>query len=247
MERLQIHRVSVADQVAGILRQRIQAGELRSGTALQEVSLSLALGVSRNTLREAVRILALEGLLKRDIHRGVSVSHLSIADVQEIYHLRRMLEIPAVYAASTPARDILASMSALVDEYESAVHARDWVLAVNVDLQFHSKLIRFHRNKRLESFYEKLVGELRMGMVLVDQAHDDPRGLIPVHREIYELLAAGKPKKCAALLAKHLDDSEFRLRGIVARYAGSKMMRTDAKTRSTKIGNSEQSAVLAME
>jgi DNA-binding GntR family transcriptional regulator len=250
MERLQIHRVSVADQVAGILRQRIQAGELRSGTALQEVSLSLALGVSRNTLREAVRILALEGLLKRDIHRGVSVSHLSIADVQEIYHLRRMLEIPAVYAVSavsTPARDILADMSALVDEYESAVHARDWVLAVNVDLQFHSKLIRFHRNKRLESFYEKLVGELRMGMVLVDQVHDDPGGLIPVHREIYELLAAGKLKKCAALLARHLDDSEFRLRGIVARYAESKRMRTDAKTRTTKVGHSEQSAVLAME
>jgi DNA-binding FadR family transcriptional regulator len=73
MERLQIHRVSVADQVAGILRQRIQVGELRSGTALPEVSLSLALGVSRNTLREAVRILALEGLLKRDMSRGVGL------------------------------------------------------------------------------------------------------------------------------------------------------------------------------
>jgi DNA-binding GntR family transcriptional regulator len=145
MERLQIHRMSVADQVAGILRQRILAGELRSGTALPEVTLSASLRVSRNTLREAVRILALEGLLKRDIHRGVSVSHLSIGDVQEIYHLRRMLEIPAVYAASKPANDLLRKMSMLVDEYESAVHARDWVLAVNVDLQFHSQLIRFHK------------------------------------------------------------------------------------------------------
>jgi DNA-binding GntR family transcriptional regulator len=226
MERLQIHRVSVADQVAAILRQRILAGELRSGTALPEVSLSLALGVSRNTLREAVRILALEGLLKRDIHRGVSVSHLSIADVQEIYQLRRMLEIPAVYAATEPAIEILTEMRALVDEYESAVHARDWVLAVNFDLQFHSKLIHFHRNKRLESFYQKLVGELRMGMVLVDRVHDDPGGLIPVHREIYELLAAGKLKKCAALLVKHLDDSEFRLRRIVSRHAELRKART---------------------
>ena len=225
MERLQIHRVSIADQVAGILRQRILAGELRSGTALPEVSLSLAPGVSRNTLREAVRILALEGLLKRDIHRGVSVSHLSIADVEEIYHLRRMLEIPAVYAARKPAPEILVEMRALVDEYESAVHARDWVLAVNVDLQFHSKLIHFHRNNRLES-YQKLVGELRMGMVLVDRVHDDPGGLIPVHREICELLAAGKLKKCAIVLAQHLDDSEFRLCGIVGRYAELKKVRT---------------------
>jgi DNA-binding GntR family transcriptional regulator len=226
MERLQIHRVSVADQVAGILRQRILAGELRSGTALPEVSLSLALGVSRNTLREAVRILAFEGLLRRDIHRGVSVSHLSIADVREIYHLRRMLEIPAVYAATKPTSEILGEMGALVNEYESAVRARNWVLAVNVDLQFHSRLIHFHRNNRLESFYQKLVGELRMGMVLVDRVHDDPGGLIPVHREIYELLAAGKLKKCAALLAKHLDDSEFRLCGIVSRYAELREVRT---------------------
>jgi DNA-binding GntR family transcriptional regulator len=247
MERLEIHRVSVADQVAGILRQRIQAGELRSGTALPEVSLSLALGVSRNTLREAVRILALEGLLRRDIHRGVSVPHLSIADIEEIYHLRRMLEIPAVYAASKPVKEILAEMSALVDEYESAVHACDWVRAVNVDLQFHGKLIGFHRNKRLESFYQKLVGELRMGMVLVDQVHDDPGGLIPVHRDIYELLAARKLKKCAFLLAKHLDDSECRLGGIVTRYAESKMIRTGARPRARKVGNSEQSSVLAME
>jgi DNA-binding GntR family transcriptional regulator len=247
MERLQIHRVSVADQVAGILRQRIQAGELRSGTALPEVSLSLALGVSRNTLREAVRILALEGLLRRDIHRGVSVPHLSIADIEEIYHLRRMLEIPAVYAAGKPVKEILAEMSALVDEYESAVHACDWVRAVNVDLQFHGKLIGFHRNKRLESFYQKLVGELRMGMVLVDQVHDDPGGLIPIHRDIYELLAARKLKKCAFLLAKHLDDSECRLRGIVARYAESKMIRTGARPRARKVSNSEQSSVLAME
>jgi DNA-binding GntR family transcriptional regulator len=243
MERLQIHRVSVADQVAGILRQRILAGELRSGTALPEVSLSLALGVSRNTLREAVRILALEGLLKRDIHRGVSVSHLSIADVQEIYQLRRMLEIPAVYAASKATSEILAEMRALVDEYESAVHARDWVLAVNVDLQFHSKLIHFHRNNRLETFYQKLVGELRMGMVLVDRVHDDPGGLIPVHREICELLAAGKLKKCAALLAKHLDDSEFRLRSIVGRYAEMRKVRTGTR----KVGDLENSAVIAME
>ncbi|MBZ5574142.1 MAG: GntR family transcriptional regulator [Acidobacteriia bacterium] len=226
MERLQVHRVSVADQVAGILRQRILAGELRPGTALPEVSVSAALGVSRNTLREAVRILALEGLLKRDIHRGVSVSHLSIADVEEIYRLRRMLEIPAVYAARKPSVEILRQMRSLVDEYEAVVHARNWVRAVGVDFQFHTQLIRFHRNNRLESFYQKLIGELRMGMVLVDRVHDDPGGLIPVHREICELLAAGELRKCAVLLAQHLDDSEARLRDIVSRYADLRRVRT---------------------
>jgi DNA-binding GntR family transcriptional regulator len=228
MERLQVHRVSVADQVAGILRQRILVGELRPGTALPEVLFSVALGVSRNTLREAVRILALEGLLRRDLHRGVSVSHLSITDVEEIYCLRRMLEIPAVYAATIPSAEILRQMRALVATYEEAVHARDWLRAVDVDFQFHAQLIRFHGNKRLESFYQKLIGELRMGMVLVDRVHDDPGGLIPVHREICELLAARELQECAALLGQHLDDSEARLRNIVSQYADSSKTRAGA-------------------
>lgn len=211
MERSQIHRVSVADQVATILRQRILDGDLRPGTPLQDVPLANSLGVSRNTMREAMRILSIEGLLKRSLHRGVAVSLLSLQDVQEIYHLRRMLEIPAVLAAKRPDPDILDELRVALDHYAAAVHARDWVGAVGHDFQFHSSLIRSHHNKRLETFYQNVVRELRMGMVLVDRRHDNPSALIPVHRKIWQLLSAGKLKECAAVLARHLDDSELRL------------------------------------
>ena len=50
-----------------------------------------------------------------------------------------------------------------------------------------------------------------MGMVLVDQRHDHPGILIPIHRQLYELLTAGKLKECAKILLQHLDDSESRL------------------------------------
>ncbi len=215
MERSQIHRVSVADQVASILRQRILKGELRPGMPLQEVPLAASLGVSRNTMREATRILSLEGLLTRSIHRGVAVSQLSLKDVQEIYHLRRMLEIPAVLTAKTNNADVLPELKNAFEGYEQAAQDRDWVRAVEFDLQFHTLLIRFHRNRRLESFYQKLIGELRMGMVLVDRGHDDPGRLVPAHRRLYQLLSAGKLKQCAALLAQHLDDSESRLSRIM--------------------------------
>ena len=175
MERSQIHRVSVADQVASVFRQRILDGELRPGTPLQELSLSASLGVSRNTMREALRILALEGLLYRNLHRGVVVSQLSLRDVQEIYHLRRMLEIPAVLTPESPTLRSLSQLRLAVENYESSIDAKDWVRAVDFDFQFHSLLIRFHNNKRLESFYQKVIGELRMGMVLVDRRHDDPK------------------------------------------------------------------------
>ena len=211
MEHSQIHRVSVADQVASVLRQRILNGELRPGTPLQEVPLSASLGVSRNTMREATRILSLEGLLKRSVHRGVAVSQLSLKDVQEIYQLRRMLEIPAILAAKSNHTDVLPELQNALEGYEGAVRRRDWVRAVEFDLQFHSLLIRFLHNRRLESFYQRVIGELRMGMVLVDRRHDDPGRLVPAHRKIWQLLAAGKLKQCATVLARHLDDSELRL------------------------------------
>jgi len=211
MERLQIDRLSVADQVASILRQKILNGELRPGTPLQEVPLAASLGVSRNTMREATRILSLENLLKRSIHRGVAVSQLSVKDVQEIYHLRRMLEISGVLSAKDKRSEILPELGNAVEGYELAVRERNWLRAVGFDLQFHSLLIRFHHNRRLESFYQRVIGELRMGMVLVDRSHDDPGALIPVHRKLYQFLAVGKLQQCAALLAQHLDDSESRL------------------------------------
>lgn len=210
-ERSQIHRVSVADQVAAVLRQRILDGEIRPGTPLPEIPLCSQLGVSRNTMREATRILSMEGLLQRSIHRGISVSQLSLRDVQEIYHLRRMLELPAVLAADARRSELMAELRNALEGYERAVRDRDWMRAVSHDLQFHSLLIRFHQNKRLESFYQKLIGEVRMGMVLVDRTHDDPGRLVPVHRRIYQLLISGKLKECALALAQHLDDSESRL------------------------------------
>jgi DNA-binding GntR family transcriptional regulator len=211
MDRSQIHRVSVADQVAGILRQRVLSGEVRPGTSLQEIPLAQALGVSRNTMREAMRILSLEGLLKRSIHRGIAVAQLSLRDVQEIYHVRRVLEISAVHAAKTPAPELLQEIHTALEQYEEAVRERDWVSAVTHDLHFHTLLIRFLANKRLESFYQKTIAELRVGMVLVDRRHDHPDLLVPVHRKLYQLLTAGKLKECAQILARHLDDSESRL------------------------------------
>jgi len=221
MERAQIARVSVADQVAAILRQRILGGELRPGTPLQEIPLAASLGVSRNTMREATRILAMEGLLKRSIHRGIAVAQLSRKDVHEIYHVRRMLEIAAVLAARDRSSELLRDIRAALAQYENSVRARDWVSAVSHDLLFHNLLIRFHGSTRLEAFHQKLLGELRMGMVLVDRRHDDPGMLIPVHRKLYQLLSAGKLKQCATVLARHLDDSEARLARVMDSHASA--------------------------
>ncbi len=219
MNRSEINRVSVADQVATLLRQRILDGEFRPGTQLQEVPLASSLGVSRNTMREAIRVLSLEGLLRRSLHRGASVSQLSLRDVHEMYQLRRMIELPAVLAARDSDPDLLQELRSAVEQYELAVRDRSWSRAVSHDLHFHSLLVRFHGNKRLNLFYKNILGELRVGMVLVDRSHDNPGALIPVHRKMYQLLSSGKLKQCAALLEQHLKDSESRLTQVLHAHA----------------------------
>jgi DNA-binding GntR family transcriptional regulator len=150
--------------------------------------------------------------VKRNAHRGVTVAQLSLDDVAEIYQLRHLLEIPAVRAAKVEYSDVLVQMRTALEGYEKAVDGADWVKAVRFDLHFHTLMIRFHRNRRLETFYEKILGELRMGMVLVDLRHDDPGALVPIHRRIYQLVTDGETDQCAVLLAQHLRDSESRLR-----------------------------------
>src|SRR6202158_4976239 len=125
MDRTQITRVSVADQVAALLRQRILDGEFRPGAQLLELPLASSLGVSRNTMREAVRILSQEGLLRRNLHRGVAVCQLSLRDVREIYQLRRMLELPAVLAARNADPGLLQEISSAGEQYELAVRDRN--------------------------------------------------------------------------------------------------------------------------
>jgi DNA-binding GntR family transcriptional regulator len=235
MDRSSIHRVSVADQVAGVLRQRILVGELRPGTALEEIPLAASLGVSRNTMREAMRILCLEGLLRRSAHRGIAVAQLSRKDVNEIYHVRRVLETSAVLAASDARKEVVRELQAALERYEESVRARNWVSAVTHDLHFHGLLIQFLDNRRLESFYQKTIAELRMGMVLVDRRHDEPGMLVPVHRKMFQLLSAGKLKDCAAMLAQHLDDSESRLiRVMDGQGSGGTPRTTGPKSKSRK-------------
>jgi DNA-binding GntR family transcriptional regulator len=218
--------VSVADQVAAVLRQKILEGEIRPGAPLQEIPLASSLGVSRNTMREALRVLSLEGLLKRNIHRGVTVAELSLDDVREIYQVRHLLEVSSVLAARKAERQVIEELGTLVDQYERAARGRDWASAVAFDLQFHGHLISLHKNRRLEAFYQKLLGELRVGMVLVDRTHDNPETLIRSHRKLFSLLSSGKFKESAALLTQHLKDSEARLIEVIN---GNRTERDDKK------------------
>ncbi|MHB1475129.1 MAG: GntR family transcriptional regulator, partial [Dermatophilaceae bacterium] len=83
---------SRAEKVAAVLRGKIIQGELLPGARLSEESLGLALGVSRNTLREVFRLLAYDRLVVHKLNRGVFVRVLTTQDISDVYSLRRIVE-----------------------------------------------------------------------------------------------------------------------------------------------------------
>jgi DNA-binding GntR family transcriptional regulator len=134
-ERERIGRASTAGRVADVLRDRVTEGHLVPGTRLSEEEIGEALGVSRNTLREAFRLLSHERLLEHVFNRGVFVRSLSRDDVRDVYRVRRLVECAAVrYAGGLDTEgDLapealagpLAALQAAVAEGERAHDARD--------------------------------------------------------------------------------------------------------------------------
>src|ERR1700730_3289832 len=112
-----LDRRTTAEQIAAVLRKRIFAGMIQPGTSVREIPLAEMLGVSRNTLREALRSLAMEGLIKHNMHRGVTVTLLTEEDIIDIFRTREHIELLAVNAiGSTDRRVKLKAMKEALDQ-----------------------------------------------------------------------------------------------------------------------------------
>src|SRR5581483_3474572 len=93
-----IRRVSTAKQVAGALRTAILEGRLLPGTQLGEVQVAEGLGVSRNSVREAVRILEGEYLVRYEMNRGSVVAEFTDEEIDDLFAARAVLELAGVRA-----------------------------------------------------------------------------------------------------------------------------------------------------
>jgi DNA-binding transcriptional regulator YhcF (GntR family) len=91
-----LNRKSVAEQVVGVLREEILRGNLEPGTPLPEVALAQSFGVSRNTVREAIRSLVNEGLARHHMHRGAVVTEQTVEDIADIHQARSVVELAAI-------------------------------------------------------------------------------------------------------------------------------------------------------
>jgi DNA-binding GntR family transcriptional regulator len=208
-ERAAMGRASASEKVADALRTRIIEGELRPRTRLSEERIGAALGVSRNTLREAFQLLAHERLVVREFNRGVFVRELDQDDVRDLYRFRRILEVAAVRATAT--RPDLAGLHAAVDEGSAAAGARDWRLLGSANMHFHKELTALAGSRRADEAMQQVLAEMR----LVFSTMADPRTFhepyLEGNRELVALLAAGEHDQAERALLAYLERAETQL------------------------------------
>ena len=148
-------------EVAEQLRQRIFQRELEPGSWIDELKIAEEFGISRTPLREALKVLAAEGLVTMKPRRGAYVTEVSENDLKDVYHLLSLLESDAagvVATQATPAQ--LSELQVLHNELEAAVDDAERFFAVNE--RFHMAVLTVANNR----WRNQLVEDLRKVMKL---------------------------------------------------------------------------------
>lgn len=153
------------EEVAEQLRQRIFRRELEPGSWIDELRIAEEFGISRTPLREALKVLAAEGLVTMKVRRGAYVTEVSERDLAEVYHLLALLESDAAGVVAERASAVqIAELQALHAELEAAAAPgkvdREHFFAVNE--RFHMRLLAIADNR----WRDQMVADLRKVMKL---------------------------------------------------------------------------------
>ncbi|RFU42746.1 GntR family transcriptional regulator [Actinomadura logoneensis] len=207
-------RMSLAEQAAEVLRTAIIEGDLRPGDPLSDSDpdLMAALSVSRNTLREAFRLLGHEGLLVLELHRGVRVRDLTEDDLHDIYAARRVLELTALrHAALHPGAADPAAVRAAVAEGLKAAEAGDWTAVGSANMHFHQAVVALHGSPRLNRTMRQLLAEGRLAFHSMTDPGPFHEPYLARNKEIAALLDRGAFDEAADRMADYLDQAERQL------------------------------------
>jgi DNA-binding GntR family transcriptional regulator len=197
------HR-ALYQEVADRLRQQIFARELEPGSWIDETKLAQAYGISRTPLREALKVLAVEGLVTMKLRRGAYVTEMSRDDVTQVYHLLALLESDAAARVAEHADEVQrARLQQLHDRLEKQVRQRDAFFAGNEE--FHMALLDIAGNR----WAVQIVTDLRKVMKL-NRHHSLFRqgrlaDSLAEHRALMQAIGAHDADAARALMHAHFE------------------------------------------
>ncbi len=191
------------------LRKAIIKGEFQPGERLMEEKIAVTLGVSRTPVREAIRMLELEGLVKMVPRKGAEVAGITIKDLRDALELRVALEVMSVELACERIDD--AGKKKLIRagmEFKEAVNSKLVPAIVDKDEKFHDVIFEASGNNKLISLAMNLreqVYRYRYEYVKDSSYHEN---LIMEHDEITRAILKGDKEKAKDLMAEHIFNQE---------------------------------------
>jgi len=195
--------LSLHGRVIEELRQAILSRRLKPGERLVEERLADELGVSRNPVREAIRVLESEGLVEVTARRGASVLSMTDEEARETIEVRALLEGQnARLAARRREQDILKRIAAVLKQGNEAVAAKRYDLLSDLNQQFHQELAAAGRNRVLGDLLKRLRQRTAMLFAPTDPVRQARSW--DEHAGILRAIIAGDERAAATLAAEHV-------------------------------------------
>ena len=207
------------DVVSNTLREGILTGELKPGERLMEIHLAKKLDVSRTPIREAIRMLELEGLVTMVPRKGAEVARISEEDIRDVLEVRKALDsLAAKLACERITQEEKEEIKKAEKEFEDSVLTKDAKTIARADVLFHDKILCASKNKRLSQMVNNLADRIyryRFEYIKDDSNH---RRLIDEHRAIMQSVFDGDEKKAQERVSTHIDNQE---KGIIEQLRGN--------------------------
>lgn len=197
--------VTLPEQIANRLRRDILRGELAPGTAVKERDHAGELGVSRTPMREAIRILAKEGLVQLRPARSPIVAQPSYEEVAHNIEVMTSLELLSARLACDRASDAeIQAIADIADRMERDYDAMDMVDVFELDMSFHRAIAAAAHNPVLAEMHQALVARLWRARYLSATRKRSRERVLRQHAEIVKGLRARDPELVTENVRSHL-------------------------------------------
>jgi len=201
-----VRNLTLREQVFEHLREEILANRIKPGTELTEQALSSSLEVSRGPVREALGMLASEGLVKIVPRRGATVTELTAAEFIDAYQVREALETLAVRLAVPRMGE--AALQRLRELQESMVKlAQDGEVQAffEANATFHQFLVESAGNSRLQEIYRLIMSDMGRYRARSLALRGTLAKSVAEHAAILDAVLAGDAERAAQLMADHIE------------------------------------------
>lgn len=200
-----IVRRSLHDEIADLVREMILSNELEPGEKVPEKDLCQRFGVSRTPLREALKVLAVDGLVTLTPNRGAFVSILTVEDLNDVFPVMGALEsLSGELAASLMTDEEIAKVRAL--HVEMVDHYKNGNLSAYFERnqQIHEAILEGSRNQTLIGMYRSLASRVRRARYLANMSHSRWKQAVDEHDIMIDCLERRDANGLADILKQHL-------------------------------------------